>query len=66
MNLLIVNILSSSLYLPLVLLSLFVSEPSHDTEPVQQLLFQTVSHFIGSISILSTLLIGKPAPPYVL
>jgi len=57
-NLLIVNILSSSLYLPLVLLSLFVTGPTDDAEPVQRLLFQSVSHFIGCISILSTLLIG--------
>ena len=60
---LVVNILSSSLYLPLVLLSIFIGSEEeeddiHGESLIQSLLFQSVSHFIGCLSVLSTLCTG--------
>ena len=60
---LIVNILSSTLYLPLVLLSLFLTslDESHaisEAGLVQGLLFNFISQFIGALSVLSTLCTG--------
>ena len=63
-NMLIVNILSSTLYLPLVLLSLIFSSRddeglvNSDAGLVQGLLFKFVSQFIGALSVLSTLCTG--------
>ena len=63
-NMLVVNILSSSLYLPLVLLTLIINYNDTDQEVsdvnmVQSLLFQAVSHLVGALSVLSTLCTGK-------
>ena len=60
---LVVNILSSSLYLPLVLLSIFIGSEEEEDDIdgeslIQSLLFQSVSHFIGCLSVLSTLCTG--------
>ena len=60
---LIVNILSSTLYLPLVLLSLFLTslDESHaisEAGLVQGILFNFISQFIGALSVLSTLCTG--------
>ena len=58
-NMLVVNILSSSLYLPLVLLSVLGSEgDSGEVAALQELLFQSVAHCIGALSVLSTLCTG--------
>ena len=58
-NMLVVNILSSSLYLPLVLLSLLGGEgDSGEVAALQELLFQSVAHCIGALSVLSTLCTG--------
>jgi len=62
-NMLIVNILSSTLYLPLVLLSLFFVTSddglvTSDAGLVQGLLFKFISQFIGALSVLSTLCTG--------
>ena len=62
-NMLIVNILSSTLYLPLVLLSLFFVTSddglvTSDAGLVQGLLFNFISQFIGALSVLSTLCTG--------
>merc|ERR1719232_1925070 len=54
MNLLVVNILSSVLYLPLVMLDLVVV----DSMGAQCVLSMTVSHMIASLSMLSTLAIA--------
>lgn len=60
---LIVNILSSTLYLPLVLLSLFLTSLDDslaisEAGLVQGLLFNFISQFIGALSVLSTLCTG--------
>ena len=56
---LVVNILSSSLYLPLVLLSALGGEgDSGEVAALQELLFQSVAHCIGALSVLSTLCTG--------
>lgn len=65
---LVVNILSSSLYLPLVLLSIIinykdedaidVAETDSQVNLVQTLLLESVSHFVGALSVLSTLCTG--------
>ena len=58
-NMLVVNILSSSLYLPLVLLSALGGEgDSGEVSALQELLFQSVAHCIGALSVLSTLCTG--------
>ena len=63
-NLLVVNILSSCMYLPLVMLDLLVSpspsSPEEDSVSVmaQCVLSVTVSHWIASLSMLSTLAIA--------
>ena len=58
-NMLVVNILSSSLYLPLVLLSVLGGEgDSGEVAALQELLFQSVAHCIGALSVLSTLCTG--------
>merc|ERR1719232_886075 len=54
MNLLVVNILSSVLYLPLVMLDLVVV----DSMGAQCVLSMTVSHMIASLSMMSTLAIA--------
>ena len=60
---LIVNILSSTLYLPLVLLSLFLTSLDDslaisEAGLVQGFLFNFISQFIGALSVLSTLCTG--------
>ena len=60
---LIVNILSSTLYLPLVLLSLFLTSLDDslaisEAGIVQGILFNFISQFIGALSVLSTLCTG--------
>ena len=63
---LVVNILSSSLYLPLVLLSIIINykdqekmtESDSHVQLVQTLLLEAVSHFVGALSVLSTLCTG--------
>ena len=62
-NMLVVNILSSSLYLPLVLLSIIINykdtmEAESQVNQVQSLLLEAVSHFVGALSVLSTLCTG--------
>ena len=62
-NMLIVNILSSTLYLPLVLLSLILTSQDNglvlsDAGLVQGLLFKFISQFVGALSVLSTLCTG--------
>ena len=58
-NMLVVNILSSNLYLPLVLLSVLGGEgDSGEVAALQELLFQSVAHCIGALSVLSTLCTG--------
>ena len=64
---LIVNILSSTLYLPLVLLSLFFVTSddglvTSDAGLIQGLLFNFISQFIGALSVLSTLCTGLTIP----
>ena len=66
-NMLIVNILSSTLYLPLVLLSLILTSQDDglvisDAGLVQGLLFKFISQFVGALSVLSTLCTGLTSP----
>ena len=67
-NMLIVNILSSTLYLPLVLLSLILTSQDDslvisDAGLVQGLLFKFISQFVGALSVLSTLCTGLTIIP---